>query len=61
MDSSQILDYVKRHFKDDDVRAGLGVNAENEERVYTRLHCMMKAMGENNPRRRKPFFFTKLI
>ncbi len=60
-DSSQILGYVTRYFKDNDVRAALGVNADNEQRVYTRLHCMMKAIGQNNPRRRKPFFFTKII
>jgi len=41
------LDYVKRHFREDDVRAMLGVTKENEVELYTRLHCIAKALRPN--------------
>ena len=32
--SAQALHFVARHFKESDVRAGLGVKADNAQRVY---------------------------
>lgn len=55
--SAQALRFVAGHFKDSDVRAGLGVNAGNEQRVYTRLHCLNTALEKPfHPRKRLIFW-----
>jgi len=58
-DGHKIFSFVQRHFKEGDVRFGLGVNAENEQRVYIRLHCLIKAMDQSTPHRGTPFFFGR--
>ncbi|MEK7532993.1 MAG: hypothetical protein AAB542_01020 [Patescibacteria group bacterium] len=55
-DCVRVLSYVKRHFNDVDVRAELGADESNKQRIYIHLHCMIKAIGPNNSQRRKPFF-----
>lgn len=49
--------YVQRHFRDDDVRAGLGVTADNEQKIYTRLHRLIKALGKSSSPKKRLIFW----